>query len=262
MKKILISLLCIFGTMPVALAVINTSFPTEPTTGVEITRDRYTRLGKCVIQHGSGTNDDTLYHNNTCSSGDAYIADNNGSETFYKNEIVCLLGDSCVESIPYKNTCYKASTVNADDEWLTNDIKISKCTDSQWVLPVSSTNKISVFVNKNDKVIRDEEDTQYPVSLVFEGNSRYVGFRPDDIETINNAIKCFAYVCPNGTYGCPDGSCPEAGTDCDTPSPTPDPTPTDPDDGDDHTTPEIKTDVHHMNTVEPYMDALKKCTGN
>ena len=187
-------------------------------------QDNYHKAGKCGV-HNIPSDDlrdeENLFFGNCYSSHYGYTSDDDGSETWCNEQYVCVLGPSCSDNRQQMNHCWFADTDGPwGDEW-DEGYSLTECTGGKWT--PNSADKIQVFVNQSDEVIQSDKGL-FPSSIV---------------EPASFNLKCYAYICKNGTYGCKDGSCPAAGQSCDKKQ----------------TDTELPT--KHRNTAQPYLQALK-----
>ena len=267
MKKFLISLLCIFGITPNVLATAGTVIPTTQFINLVGRYDfstqqgiSYMRSGKCQLKQDSDRDDEYLHVNDTDG---VYEADN--ADDCPNNTEICVLGYSTVKNDTKNNACWRASAPTGwhEDKWvLSSNPNFKDCSESggNWTIP--SPDKIPVFVTKQNKILLHNTD----MIKTLVGRNVAIDF----------GIKCIAYICDatdqHGTrfsYGCQDGSCEDGCPNDNNNNSNDDNTNGNDGNGDNGdnggesgggTTP-TSTDVVHMNTVVPYMDALKSCAG-
>lgn len=152
-----------------------------------------------VYTVSSSDNNDQYLHIGGCASTDAYqIIKNKQCQPGTK---VCILGSACEASDigSKQNHCWY-SKWGSNDEWCQDNedgcpsapVEISECSDEK--LKNTDSRKIPVFVDTAGKVIKTDVG-YFPQSLVMD----------DGYNKFNMA--CFGYICPDGTYGCQDGTC-------------------------------------------------------
>ena len=205
--------------------------------------ENYHNSGKCEVVKYDADGDsnkqaeESLFIGNCYGNDYVYIVDSDGNG-FCSKEHVCILGKSCAGGKEKTNFCWWADT-SGDEMWGAEGHSdgagyelTHKCSGGRWT--GDGPDKIPVFVDKNGKVIKTNKG-YFPQSIV--GPS---GFG------IDSEKGCIAKICSNGTYGCPDGTCIDAGAEC---TPGKLAAQADP----------WNMSPIHKNTVKPYLDVLSKC---
>jgi len=203
--------------------------------------ENYHNKGNCkIVKYNDGGNskeaEENLFIGDCYDNDYVYIVDSDG-KSYCETEYVCVLGKSCTDKREKTNFCWFAASRQWDeffgrmDEKWKEGYQIQRCTAGKWTS--SGVDKIPVFIDKNGKVIKTNSG-YFPQSIVGPGSYN---------------VDCYAYICKNGTYGCPNGTCPAAGEECEPAKKTPQ-------------ADSWAMDTKHRNTVKPYLDMLSKCKGS
>jgi len=168
------------------------------------------------------------------------------SKACITNTTVCILGNIMeTDKIPsrfaearkWKHICATAKNTAwyEKDVWI-NKKTINDCTDKKWAKNSSIKKDTEILVVKSNKYksgVAVKSINQYPMQYYIEQNMP------------SSTSICIGYYCKdaNGKYQEPaaDGTCPKV-----TPNPNPNPGPAD--------------NSKHMNTVQPYLNALGDCS--
>lgn len=188
MKKLFVIFCCIctLETMPSTLFSLELSMSDTLT----LSDDGYHNRGRCTIQTICEPDEEYIYTGEKC-----YVSDNDGSETFCEQQIVCILGLTEEKEHGYTETnkCWYAD-VGSSDFWVPVDDKIPECkkypkTSNKY--PVFLTSDGKILSNANGKIAKSIVSSQSGViwwSVTKTANDMLKQLKQD------YNIECIAYI--------------------------------------------------------------------